>query len=104
MVVRSKLPNGCCEYKAASQNFTANGRYVESRQNHGSQKWLLIALVIQVALVKVWHRLTELVIVVERSSVPNPIKDKLHRNRLDFGLPDQHIDLRHRLAHVSHLQ
>ena len=31
------------EYKAASQNFTANGRYVESRQNHGSQKWLLVA-------------------------------------------------------------
>ena len=31
------------EYKAASQNFTANVRYVESRQNHRSIKWLLIA-------------------------------------------------------------
>ena len=31
------------EYKAASQNFTANVRYVESRQNYGSLKWLLIA-------------------------------------------------------------
>ena len=36
-------PNNYIEYKAASQSFTANVRYVESRQNHRSQKWLLIA-------------------------------------------------------------
>jgi hypothetical protein len=35
--------NGSFEYRAASQNFTANGRYVESRQNHRLQKWLLVA-------------------------------------------------------------
>jgi hypothetical protein len=39
-----KIPNVCNEYKAASQNITANVRYVESRQNHGSKKWLLLAL------------------------------------------------------------
>jgi hypothetical protein len=38
-----KSSNGGFEYKAASQNFTANVRYVESGQNHRSQKCLLIA-------------------------------------------------------------
>jgi hypothetical protein len=32
------------EYKAASQNITANGRYVESRQNHRSKNGCLLPI------------------------------------------------------------